>query len=501
MAVDMEEVRLGNEHRDGTGVILATAAGGDLLGYQASLPADIKKVGSVIDDNNTSFTPLGIDEVFTGTATDLLGYSTVDISLHSNVDSAINGMTFQFSPDSTNWDDVNTFELDASESNTRRFQFPITARYFRVVYTNGGTGQTAFRLQTVLHTASQLTSVHRLKDTVHDDRSVTVVKSVIFAQQAGGTDDFVAVQATNSGNFKVSLEEVNGNIKVDTDTDAGEDFRHGVALLVSEDGGAVQIGSANPMPVQDPLLEISETKVIGHFPVNKYGRSTNVDASLTDIWDGANSVDNTKIWIAPTQARVHNVKSSDVGDTGGGAGARTLQIWGLTDWNTPEATQVITMDGQNNVATNPYVIIHRMRVLTKGATSINIGKITATAVSDGTITAMILAGTGNTEMAIYGVPSTQKLFVYDFYAAMLRSSPASARFDFSLLYNPGPDTELLHFQIRHTDALDSTGTTSKNTPYVPPKVFAGPGILKLQGIASVADLDISAGFNGVVITT
>lgn len=223
------------------------------------LPTNTSKIGSVVDANNSSTTPLLADAVFTGTGTDLLGFSTVCITIHSDVDSATDGMTFQFSTDNVNWDDVNLFELDASESTTRRFQFPVTTRYFRVVYTNGTSGQAEFRLQTILHTSNQLGSIHRLKDNVHDDRSVTVVKSVVFAQQAGGGDDFVCVQATNAGNFKVSLEEVNGNVAVDADTGVGTDNRHGVALLRAESGGSTIVGSANPLPTSLPIVSSAVT--------------------------------------------------------------------------------------------------------------------------------------------------------------------------------------------------------------------------------------------------
>jgi hypothetical protein len=250
-------------------------------------------------------------------------------------------------------------------------------------------------------------------------------------------------------------------------------------------------------------LDVSIGRVPGQFPVNKYGRSNNVDAAVTDIWDGANGTNDQKIWIAPTAARVHNIASSSASDTAtAGVGARTVQVWGLQSWDTHEVTEIIELDGTDDVATaNAYVIIHRMRVITKGATSINVGQIEATAVSDGTITAMMLAGTGNTQMAIYGVPSDCTLAINDFYASMLRSSPATARFDYSLLYNPEPAAELLNFQVRHTDALDSAGTTSKSSPFEPPKSFIGPGILKMQGISSVSDLDVSAGFNGTLVVT
>ena len=81
------------------------------------------------------------------------------------------------------------------------------------------------------------------------------------------------------------------------------------------------------------------------------------------------------------------------------------------------------MDGTTNVPTlNSYVIIHRMKVLTKGATNVNVGVITATADTDGTVTARIDVGRGQSQMAIYGVPSIQTAYVFRFYSNVLKAS-------------------------------------------------------------------------------
>jgi hypothetical protein len=163
---------------------------------------------NVISTNNSTSTPLGISGNFTGTADDVSDFSAITVQIDASHDSSASGMTFEFSTDNSNWDDSYTFTYTASEGS-RRFQFPVTAQYFRVNYTNGGTGQTHFRLQTINHRHPVTGSVHRLGDDTSADRSANVVKSVIMAQQAG-TGDFTAVQSTASGNFKVALEEYDG---------------------------------------------------------------------------------------------------------------------------------------------------------------------------------------------------------------------------------------------------------------------------------------------------
>jgi hypothetical protein len=251
-------------------------------------------------------------------------------------------------------------------------------------------------------------------------------------------------------------------------------------------------------------LEVAKGLVAKHSTINKFGRSTNVDNGvMTDIWDRANATDDDDIWTAPTQARTHDIASSSTSDDGdpAGIGARTIRIYGLKTWDdAAETTEDITMDGTSNVATsNTYVIIYRMRVLTKGATNVNVGNITATAQTDGTVTAQINAGAGQTQMAVFGVPSTQKLYIFHLYGSVLRSAGASGAVDMSMLVNPEPDTELLNFNTRHTFGLSTTGTSAYSVLYNPPKIVTGPAIVKVQGVGTANDLDVSGGFDGIIV--
>lgn len=158
-----------------------------------------------VDPNNSSVAQLGNGGVFAGTATDVSNYSSVAVTLHSDQNSALDGMKFQFSIDGTNWDDSYNFNLIFAQGSTRRFQFPITAQYFRVHYTNGTTPTTAFRVQTILHRENILTSIHRVEDVVREDRSAQIVKSVLIAQREGALNtSFYPVQADISGNLKVT---------------------------------------------------------------------------------------------------------------------------------------------------------------------------------------------------------------------------------------------------------------------------------------------------------
>ncbi len=252
----------------------------------------------------------------------------------------------------------------------------------------------------------------------------------------------------------------------------------------------------------EPDLDIARSYYTGIIKVNKFGRSTNVDQNDdTDIWDGANTSDDEKIWVAPTTARVHNITSTSTSDDGSpvGVGARTIQVYGLTSWNTAETSEVITLNGTSDVATsNSYVIIHRMKVLTWGATSVNVGVITATAVTDGTITAQINASEGQTQMAIYGIPSTQKAYVPKYYASAIRSA-SSLSVKISLLVNTNPSAELTGFLVKHTMGLATEGTSYASHEWKPYFSVSGPAMIKVQAASSLDNTDVSAGFDAILV--
>ena len=175
---------------------------------QPSITADTITVENTPDTSdlstdNSTVAQLGIDAVYTGTGEDMLGYAQVAITLHSDVSSTDGGMQFQWSQEGTNWDDSYDFHLDVAISDTRRFQFPVCARYFRVKYTNGGTGTAQFRIQTILHRGNILTSIHSAGSTVVHDRSCQLMKSIIVGETTAGGGGFVNVKVNPSGALTV----------------------------------------------------------------------------------------------------------------------------------------------------------------------------------------------------------------------------------------------------------------------------------------------------------
>jgi hypothetical protein len=240
---------------------------------------------------------------------------------------------------------------------------------------------------------------------------------------------------------------------------------------------------------KDLALEVAKGNIPGHRSANIYGRNTNIGTSEEDVWDGGGA------WIAPTAPRVHQIASTSTDDDGValGVGARTLEIFGLTTWDSTEVSEVITMRGTTNVPTaNSYVIIHRMVVRQKGPTSPNVGLITATADTDLTVTAEISPDIGQTQMAVYGIPSTQTAFVTNIRADVQRV-PATA-FIATVKINTEPTSVLPTFVVLETVSGHTQGPRSERgyNPYIR---VPGPAIFKITAAASAVNSDTSASFD------
>lgn len=228
----------------------------------------------------------------------------------------------------------------------------------------------------------------------------------------------------------------------------------------------------------------------GEYPVFKFGRTSNADNGVdTDIWSGANvaPAPASPTWVAPTQARVHALVSTDGGDT------MNVTVWGLTDWDTAETSEVVTLDGTNPVNTSSsYVIIHRMQ-----ASSANAGHVTATAATDGTVTAHLEPGAARTQMAIYGVPSTQTLIITDVGASMHKATNV----DMDLIFRiaPDPETDETFFIDFVEGGFAQSGTSFLVwSPFIP-LTISGPTIIKMTANADTNDTRVSGFFGGKLV--
>ncbi len=185
-------------------------------------------------------------------------------------------------------------------------------------------------------------------------------------------------------------------------------------------------------------------------------------------------------------------------NTVSGASARTIRVYGLTSWTEKEANEDIALHGTVSVNTvGSYVIIHRLEVLSEGSTSINAGVIKATAATDATVTAQINALEGQTQMAIYGIPSIQTAYITLYYASIIKAAAATnalAKF----VVNTDPQNELTTFVVKHTKGSETVGNNSIGHEFKPYFKVPGPAIIKVQADAGAANTNVSGGFDVII---
>ena len=164
---------------------------------------EILKNTGTISINNSTIIPLGIDGVFTGIADDIKDYAAINISIWADQDSAIKGFSIEWSQDGTNWDEKMTVGIDANKVES--YEFGVRARYFRLVYTNGGIAQSAFRLQVIYHPVRTREGARCLCVDIDPKEFAKSVRAILSAEKPNGF--YTNIHATACGNLKLSLEE------------------------------------------------------------------------------------------------------------------------------------------------------------------------------------------------------------------------------------------------------------------------------------------------------
>lgn len=241
--------------------------------------------------------------------------------------------------------------------------------------------------------------------------------------------------------------------------------------------------------VADFYFDVATGEIRGHSSINKFGRNTDIDQTIEDIWDGGG------VWSEPTVGQVYTVTSTSTADTAAGTGAQTMQASGLLSDTGLLADETITLNGTSWVTlTNEYQMIHRLIVLSAGSGGVNAGTITANANTDGTVTAQINVGNNQTLMAIYKIPTGKKGCLLDYYASINKATGANTTGD--ILVKVKPDGEV--FQTKQVIGISTIGSGFIEHTYFAPSCFDPLTIIKMSAGTSANDADISAGFDLVM---
>src|SRR5271157_4146911 len=153
--------------------------------------------------NGLTGTPIAA-RMFVGTSVDCTAsvISAVTIEASSDQPSAINGMMLEWSTDNTNWDHIQSVTTVAGKSNV--ISDKVRIRYFRVVYINGSTTQTYFRLQTLTSATNTSGTVRDLQSPVFGTDEAELVRAILTGQQTP-SGIYTPVETDIVGNLNVGF--------------------------------------------------------------------------------------------------------------------------------------------------------------------------------------------------------------------------------------------------------------------------------------------------------
>ena len=125
---------------------------------------------STISLTNTSTTPLGAGETYTGQWEDISAWPDIVVAAATDVDGSYQ---VQYSPDGVNADSTLTRYYQSSQINPPH-RFTNARKYFRIIWTNGDVAQTYFRLQITYGHRHPLNAP--IDGTLSQDYDATVVR-------------------------------------------------------------------------------------------------------------------------------------------------------------------------------------------------------------------------------------------------------------------------------------------------------------------------------------
>jgi len=314
--------------------------------------------------------------------------------------------------------------------------------------------------------APTVARIHNLVSSSASD--VTGVGTLTLTGNAGDTQTVTIGAKVYT--FQTTLTDVDGNVKI----------------------GAAATDSIDNLVAAINLAAGAGTTYAASMAANAIDTVAAVGAG-----DTMSLYDNSVNAIATTETLVSG--SWGAANTVNGVGARTVRIWGLKTWTKDEVTEDVNCNGVDTVATvNSYVMINRVKVLTYGTSGPNVGNVTLTAITDATVTARVLATVGESQMAIYGVPSTRTLFMSRVYVQLFRSGGSAGEADVLLLINENPTSNVGDFLTKRRLGVNSVANSFVEQPYTPPLEIIGPALMKLQVADTTDNQDVGGGFDGIL---
>ena len=212
----------------------------------------------VVSTLNSSANNLVLNGVFTGIGEDVSAFSNIKISIFTSHAGAVDGLQIQQSPNNIDWDPSDVYTIPATTK--RNFSVPVNEKFHRIVYANGATATTAFRLQVVYHTNDKQPSSVRPQDGRSNDNDfVEMLAHLMGYNSLTNTWNRIGItNAVTGGN-----ESLIDRIKVNAAMRMLDNAQPSGSKLINVTGTASKGLDVNPTELRAATLAVTGTAASG----------------------------------------------------------------------------------------------------------------------------------------------------------------------------------------------------------------------------------------------
>lgn len=240
---------------------------------------------------NSTSTPLGSGASFTGTGEDVSKYGVISIAIYSNVASVALGLEFQFSKDNSTWYTTDSY-LYSAVGNVKNYSLAPVLKYFRVHYTNDGSAQSTFFIETSYKQTYIKPSSHRIGDTVSAEDDAELVTAQIVGYTTGGGGGYKNVKVNPSGALttETTLSDISAIVGQHT-------MSASVPVVIASNQTSIPVSSND----SSYILNMDSSTVGTTY----YGWAANGSSNASAVW---------KIWKMTDSAGIVNLRKADGND-------------------------------------------------------------------------------------------------------------------------------------------------------------------------------------------
>lgn len=193
-------------------VKMVTEGGG--IGGDNPLEVQIRNY-SIEDAGNSTTVPILALATWEGTPRNVSEFASIGIFISADQASEPHGFKIWFSPNGV--DDWEIAEEYTVLAGAKKFFTPtMQGLWYKLTYQNDGLDQTQFHVHTVLRTSPIKFSSHNIEQAIAGEDDAELVKAVLTGLAPDG--EYKNVLVTNQGNQKVSIEEFESGVSVNSNT-------------------------------------------------------------------------------------------------------------------------------------------------------------------------------------------------------------------------------------------------------------------------------------------